>query len=65
MSQFWFLGSGIDRLRRGGVLRAVQEYRGDEGCGFLDAGLVFSGQAGRGLEHVAEQGEQFLGGVPP
>ena len=34
----------------GAVLGAVQEHRGDEGGGFLDARLVLGGHAGGGLE---------------
>ena len=41
--------------RPGGVEGAVQEHRGDECGGFLDAGLVLGGHAGCGLEEAAEQ----------
>ena len=46
----------------GGVLAAfgaVQEHRGDERGGFLNAGYVLGGHEGRGLEQLAEQEEQF------
>jgi hypothetical protein len=48
--------------RSGAVLGAVQEHRGDQCRGFLDAGLVLGGHAGCGLEQLAEQELQFTGG---
>src|SRR5580693_6145565 len=41
---------------------AVQEHGGDERGGFLDAGLLFGGQPGGGLEQAAEQEPEFAGG---
>src|ERR1700722_16806471 len=52
-------GTALSRRGVRAALGAVQEHRGDEGGGFLDAGYVLRGHAGRGLEQLAEQEEQF------
>ena len=39
---------------------AVQEHRGDERGGFLDADLVLGRHPGRGLEQAAEQEPQLV-----
>jgi hypothetical protein len=50
--------SGSSRL----VGCAVEEYGGDQGCGFLEAAFVAGGHPGCGFELAAEGGEQYLGG---
>src|SRR5258708_12192506 len=44
----WPVVLSVGGVWSGGVAGAVQEYRGDERGGFLDAGLLVGGQAGPG-----------------
>src|SRR5258708_11096219 len=54
----WPVVLSVGGVWSGGVAGAVQEYRGDERGGFLDAGLVVGGQAGRRPEPAAQRGRE-------
>ncbi len=58
----WPVVLSVGGVWSGGVAGAVQEYRGDERGGFLDAGLVVGGQAGRGPEQAAERDCELVDG---
>jgi hypothetical protein len=58
----WRLVLSLGGVWSGGVAGAVQEDRGDEGGGFLDAGLVVGGHPGRSLEQAAERDCELVDG---